>query len=449
MKFRYFGFLFVALIIAVIVYKLFFFRPMMPGMGMPEGMVMPAAVAAVVEKPVDVWNEFSGRLEATEKVEIHARVSGAIQKILFQEGAIVKKDQPLFIIDPRPYQAAMQKAEADISQAKAQLEFASNELTRAESLVKTSVITQSKYDERLSAKQTAESNLKSAEAALSLARLNLEYSTIKAPITGRISRAEVTEGNLVDTINPNMTQPLASIVSITPIYGEFNIDEQTYIKFVGPNTANSDVSKIPVEITLAGENAPTVSGVMKSFDNQLDTKSGTIRARAVFDNADGKLLPGMFAKVRLGSTDKKNSILITDRAVGTDQDKKFVLVVNPQNKIEYRPVVLGTQVEGMRVIESGLAAGEKIIVSGLFKYRPDMVVAPQEVPMEGTQNMAQQMQETVTNPDVQKIESEKSPETSAPQQSEQVVQPAAGGGDGADAKSIPEQKTENPEPEKQ
>jgi multidrug efflux system membrane fusion protein len=185
---------------------------------------------------------------------------------------------------------------------------------------------------------------------------------------------------------------LATIVSLDPIYAEFNIDEQSYLKIINSAT-DTDVSKVPVQVTLAGDNAPTINGFMKSFDNKLDTKSGTIRARAVIENKDGKLIPGLFAKIRFGSTDKQKVTLITDRAVGTDQDKKFVLVVNAQNKIEYRPVVLGVNVEGLRVVESGLQEGEKIIVSGLFKYRPDMLVAPQEVPMNASEGMAQPIAE--------------------------------------------------------
>jgi multidrug efflux system membrane fusion protein len=403
MKIRHFGILFILLIVAAAVYRMFFsFGGMPMGMGGPGGGAMPAAVASVIQKDVDIWNEFSGRLEAVDKVEIRPQVSGTIQKILFQEGAFVQKGAPLFIIDQRPYLADLKRAEANVLAAQTQAEFSGTELQRAASLVQQKVISQSTYDQKMSTSQSASSNLKSAEAALALAKLNVEYSTIRAPISGKISRAEVTEGNLV-TIG---TPVLASIVSIDPIYGEFNIDEQTYIKFVDvSNTDISMVEKIPVQIVLAGENAPTVNGFMKSFDNKLDTNSGTIRARAVFDNKDGKLIPGLFAKVRLGSTDKKTAVLITDRAIGTDQDKKFVLIVNAENKVEYRPVTLGSSVEGLRVIESGLNGDEKIIVSGLFKYRPEMQVIPQEVPMSGTEPMAQDVHETSPNKDSQEINS--------------------------------------------
>jgi multidrug efflux system membrane fusion protein len=389
-KFRYFGLLFFVLLISAIVYRMFFFAPpQMPSMMPPEGTAMPAVVSNVIEKEVDIWKEFSGTLAASEIVQIMPLVNGQIRQVLFKEGSSVQKADPLFIIDQRRYIAEVQRNQANVAAAKTQAEFAASEFERAKPLLEQSVITQSKFDERLSAKQTADANLKSAEASLASAQLNLDYSTVKAPISGKISRAEITTGNLVD---PMAATILATIVSLDPIYAEFNIDEQSYLKIINSAT-DTDVSKVPVQVTLAGDNAPTINGFMKSFDNKLDTKSGTIRARAVIENKDGKLIPGLFAKIRFGSTDKQKVTLITDRAVGTDQDKKFVLVVNAQNKIEYRPVVLGVNVEGLRVVESGLQEGEKIIVSGLFKYRPDMLVAPQEVPMNASEGMAQPIAE--------------------------------------------------------
>ena len=403
-KMKYLGILFVLALIGAVVYRgVFSHGGAMPG-GMPPGGAMPAEVAQVVEKEVESWSEFSGRLEAVDKVQIKPRVGGNIQRILFDEGAIVKKDQALFVIDQRPFIAEVQKAEASLASAKTQSAFANSEFIRADALVKQKIVTQSRYDEKLSAKQSAESNLKSTEAALNLARLNLEYSTIRAPITGKISRAEITEGNLVD---PAAGLVLATIVSIDPIFAEFNIDEQTYLKFADSNkTGSEDTSKIPVEIMLASETSPSRTGYMRSFDNQLNTTTGTIRARAVFENTDGKLLPGLFATVRMGSPVKKKSILISDRAVGTDQDKKFALAVNKDNKVEYRPLVVGGSAEGLRIVESGLNAGDKVIISGLFKYRPDTSVIPQESPMEGTQAMAKDMKEVETGNDVQKLSEE-------------------------------------------
>ncbi len=404
MKLRYFGFLFILLIVAAIVYRMFFSAPPQMGMQMPEGAAIPASVAPAIEKEVEIWNEFSGRLEAVDKVEVKARVGGTLQKSLFKEGVLVNKGDSLFVIDQRPFVAALKNAEAELASARTQLQFAESELVRAENLLKESYIPVSKYDERKSTKESAFATVQQAQAALDIARLNLEYSDIKAPISGRISRAEVTEGNLVD---PNMGQVLATIVSTDPIYAEFNVDEQTYLKFVGVSDSNADVSKVPVQINLAGDSA-TVNGFLRSFDNKLDTKSGTIRARALFENKDGKLIPGLFASVRLGSNEKKKAVLITDRAIGTDQDKKYVLVVNAENKVEYRPVITGASVEGLRVIESGLAAGEKIIVLGLFKYKPGMAVLPQEYPMEGTQAMAQEVGETgAVDPDSIKIDENK------------------------------------------
>jgi multidrug efflux system membrane fusion protein len=383
-KLKYLAIVFFIFVIIAVGNKLLSKPPLQePTAEQIAGGALPAEVAEVLEKEIEIWNEYSGRLEAVDKVEIKARVGGAIQKILFQEGAYVQKDDPLFIIDQRQYIAELNKAMANMNATKTQLEFANNEFTRAESLVNEKVITRSKFDEKLSAKQSAESSFKAAEASVNLAKLNLEYSTIKAPISGKISRAELTEGNLVD---PVANLVLASIVSIDPIYAEFNIDEQTYLKYSSINNPNSgNVGKIPVQIMLAGEKEPSSSGFMKSFDNQLDTKTGTIRARAIFENKDKKLIPGLFAKIRLGNVDKKNAILITDRAIGTDQDKKFVLVVNAENKIEYRIINLSQTYDGLRVVESGLNSGEKIIVSGLFKYRPEMVVNPVIVSMNSSE----------------------------------------------------------------
>ncbi len=391
MKLRYLGFIAVAIIIAAVLFKIFGSHGAGgPGMGMGAGGVMPANVAKAIEKEVEVWNEFPGRLQATDTVDIRPRVGGTIDKILFTEGSIVKQGDPLFVIDPRPYTAEVARAEANLASAKSQVEYTENEFKRAQALVATDVIAKSRYDEKESAKLAAVAAEKAAEAALEVAKLNLEYANIRAPITGRISRAEITVGNLVDPASP---QILASIVSITPIYAEFNIDEQTYLKYAGVSDPHADVSKVPVQITLAGDNAPTVSGFMKSYDNQLDAKSGTIRARAVFDNKDGKLLPGLFAKISLGSATKRDAVLITDRAIGTDQDKKFVFVVNSENKIEYRPIVLGSTAEGLRIVESGLKGGDKVVVNGIFRLRPGAQVTPQEVPMEGTENMAQEVKE--------------------------------------------------------
>jgi multidrug efflux system membrane fusion protein len=378
-KTKYILVLLILVLASAVGYRVYFSgKPGMHGFGGAPDQAVPVSVAVVEEQEVELTAQFSGRLQAAEQVEIRPRVSGNIDKVLFTEGTIVEKDQELFVIDQRPYMAEYKRAEANLEAASAQAKLADTEYTRAETLVKAKAIAQQEFDQKTSMKNAADSAMKAAEAAFEIAKLNLNYSTIKSPIRGRVSRAEITEGNLVD---PTTTKALATVVSIDPIYAEFNIDEQTYLKFIHNNSGLADEQKIPVEISLSGDNSVTKTGYIKSFDNRLDVSSGTIRARAEFDNKDAKLLSGLFVTVKLGSTERKKMPLISDVAVGTDQDKKFVFVVSDENKVIYRPVKLGQSFNGLRVVESGLEVGEKIIVNGLQRVRPDAVVAPEIVPM--------------------------------------------------------------------
>ena len=336
------------------------------------------AVDVVVVQPQDIrsWANFSGRLSPVESAAIKPLVSGTIQQVLFKDGQQVKKGQPLFVIDPRPHQASMQRAQAQLATAQSRAKLAHDELKRAQQLITAKLVSQSIYESALSADQVAQAAVQEGEAALSQAKLNLEYAHISAPINGRISRAELTVGNVVEA-GPNAPQ-LAQIVANDKLYAEFNVDEGTYIQFV---RNNKDAEKMPVELTLSSESStssPNVvyKGYITSFDNRLDTTSGTIRARAVFDNSDGALTAGMFANVRLGSAEKVSALLVPDRAIGTNQSKKFVLVVDEKNVANYQEITLGDHYEGQRVILSGLTAGSKIIVNGLSHVRPNSVVNP-------------------------------------------------------------------------
>jgi membrane fusion protein, multidrug efflux system len=332
----------------------------------------PSVDLLVVEtKSIRSWSQFSGRLAPVESAAIKPLVSGTIQKVLFTEGQQVKKGQPLFVIDPRPHQASVQRAQAQLATAQSRAKLAQDELARAEQLIGAKLVSQSVYDSALSANQVAQADVKQAEAALSQAKLNLEYAHISAPISGRVGRAELTTGNVVEAgVNaPVLTQ----IVANDKLYAEFNVDEATYVQLVR-NTQN--VQAMPVELNLAGDSVTTYEGQIYAFDNRLDTNSGTIRARAIFDNKDGALTAGMFANLRLGSAEKSNSLLIPERAIGTNQSKKFVLVVDETNTANYREVVLGEHYQGQRVVLSGLETGEKIIVNGLSHVRPNSLVNP-------------------------------------------------------------------------
>lgn len=351
---------------------------------------IPVSVVTAAEQNVRLWTEFSGKLEAVDFVEIRPRVSGTIEQILFEEGALVQKDAPLFVIDPRPFEARAAQAEAALASAQTQAHLAKVELDRAAKLVKNKFVSQSVYDARNNAAKVARANITAAEAELKQAKLDLEYAHIKAPIAGRISRAEITVGNVVEA-GPN-APVLTTIVSNSPIYADFDVDEQTYLDSVrqdgganGESRAAQD-RQVPVQLTLTGDEKVIYKGYIKSFDNRLNPASGTIRARAIFDNEDGTLVPGMFANIRLGSSHETKAILINDRAIGTDQDKKFVYVVDGNNKVVYREVKLGASVDGNRVVLEGIKSGEKVIVNGTQRVRPDAVVQPQEVTDGSSQN---------------------------------------------------------------
>ncbi len=350
-----------------------------PGHGAGAMGPMPVTAAEAVSRDVLNWHGFSGRLEATDRVDVRPRVTGTIESIHFEDGAMVKKGDLLFKIDPRPFEADLKRAEADVTSAKAKITLAATDMARAARLLKEKAIPQREYDAIANNKASADAALAAADAALTVAQLNLEYTEIRAPIDGRASRAEVTVGNLVQG---NPSPPLLStIVSYSPIYASFDMDEQTYLYF-NKQGAGTDGQKIQASMTLASNDSRTYTGEIHSFDNHLDPASGTVRVRAIFDNADGQLIPGLFATIHVGEPTKQKRVLVTDRAVGTDQDRKFLYVVNKDNVVEYRPVKLGPVVDGLRSIDDGLAGGEKVIVKGLQRARPGAPVMPEIISMD-------------------------------------------------------------------
>jgi multidrug efflux system membrane fusion protein len=308
-------------------------------------------------------------------VQIRPRVGGFITAINFKPGSQVKKGEVLFVIDPRPFQAEANRAEAAASSARAKTELAKVELVRAEKLLADKAIAQREYDTSASSFKQLEADARAAQAQYETAKLNLSYTQVTSPINGRVSKAEITLGNLVDP-----SAVLTSVVSLDQIYASFDGDEDTYLR-VG--AAAHQGKPASVKIGLANETGFPHEGKLEFVDNQLDPRSGSVRMRAILVNADGLLVPGLFARVQLaGSTGAKSTLLINDRAINTDQNRKFVYVVGKDNKAEYRPVQLGQQVDGLRIVRDGLKAGEKIVVNGLQRVKPGAPVTPNTVAMD-------------------------------------------------------------------
>ena len=336
----------------------------------------PVSAAVVVEKPVLETQEFSGRLEAVEVVEIRPRVSGYITAVNFKPGAEVKKGDLLFVIDPRPYQAEADRAGAAAAAAKARADLARLELQRAERLLADKAIAQREFDERAASQKELDASARAAQAQYEAAKLNLAYTRVLSPIDGRVSKAEITLGNLVDA-----SAVLTSVVSLDRIYASFDGDEDTYLRVSRRAHAGQAVD---VKVGLANEDGFPHSGKLEFVDNRLDSQSGSVRMRATLANADRQLAPGLFARVQIAGGEARPQILINDRAVNTDQDRKFVFVVGKDNKAEYRAVKLGPTIDGLRIVREGLKPGEKIVVNGLQRVRPGAPIAPQVVPMTAT-----------------------------------------------------------------
>src|SRR5271170_5123408 len=342
------------------------------------------SVAPVLEQRVKDWDEFTGRLQAVETVEIRPRVSGYIDKVVFTEGSLVKRGDLLFLIDPRPYQAETDRAAADVKRYKTALDLARIELSRVQKLKDSGAVSEEELDERKSTVAQAEANVAGSEAALEAASLNLNFTRVTSPIAGRVSRAEVTRGNLV-TGGSNGGTLLSSVVSMDPIYLYFDADEQSYLRYAqlardGKRASSRDAGN-PVQIGLANEAGFPHPGIMDFVDNQLNPQTGTIRARAVLQNKDGQFTPGLFARVQLLAGGEYPAILIEDRAVNTDQNQKYVLLLGAGNKIEYRKVTLGRVIDGLRVVREGLKPGDVIVVNGAQRVHPGVTVTPQRVAM--------------------------------------------------------------------
>jgi multidrug efflux system membrane fusion protein len=344
---------------------------------------MPVTVATVLERPITEWDEFSGRLEAIDRVDVRSRVSGYIESVHFVPGSVVSKGATLFTIDPKPFSAEVSRAEASLASAQARLALTTSELARAQRLLDDHAIAQREFEERQNAQRDAQAALQAAQASLDIARLNLGYTRINAPIGGRVGRAEVTVGNLVAAGAGGAM--LTSIVSISPMYATFEADEQTFLKYAAQAkrpTAERGKASVPIHLGLANEPGHPREGRIEFVDNALDPQSGTIRVRAVFDNRDGALTPGLFARLKVGGAGVRPAVQIDDRAVGTDQSKKFVFVVGADQRVSYREVKLGPIVDGLRVVREGLLPGESIVVNGVQRVRPGMPVAPTQTPMD-------------------------------------------------------------------
>jgi multidrug efflux system membrane fusion protein len=333
----------------------------------------PVSAATVVEKAIAETQEFSGRLEAIDVVTIRPRVSGFITAVNFKPGSEVKKGDVLFEIDPRPFKAEAERAEAAASAARARADLARLELARAEKLLGDKAIAQREFDERAAGLKELDASARAARAQADAARLNLSYTRVIAPINGRVSKAEITLGNLVDP-----TAVLTSVVSLDRIYASFDGDERTYLRLAKRARGSAPVA---VRVGLAGEEGFPHEGRLEFVDNQFDTGTGSVRLRAVFANEDRSMAPGLFARVQVGGGDARKELLISDRAVGTDQGYKFVYVVDAQGKAEQRQVTLGPVVDGLRVVRSGLKPGEHVVVNGLQRVKPGAPVKAQAVPM--------------------------------------------------------------------
>jgi multidrug efflux system membrane fusion protein len=342
-------------------------------------------VATVRSRMMTDWHDYSGRLEAVQRVDIRPLVSGTLTAVHFTDGSFVHKGDLLFTIDPRPYQAAVDRAQAQLAAARAQAAYTASDLARGKRLLADDAIARRDYEEKRNASSEAAANLLAARAVLESAELDLGHTRIVAPISGRVSRAALTAGNVV-TAGAGAA-PLTSLVSMSRMYAAFDVDEQSFLKVVNP-ARQTGVRSIPIRMGLTGENGYPHEGRLVSIDNHLDVSSGTIRVRAVFDNADGALVPGLYARIQLGGGAPHSAVLIDERAVGTDQDKRFVLVVDAHDKTAYREVRLGADEGGLRVVESGLKAGERIVVNGLQRVRPGDLVVPQPVLASGQSDLA-------------------------------------------------------------
>lgn len=339
---------------------------------------IPVTVEKVEPRRLSIWQDFSGRLEAVERVELRSQVSGAIRSVHFREGGLVKAGDLLFSIDDDAYRAAVAQAEAAVASAQARMDFAAAEVERGQALFANKTIARSEIAKRESSHAEAAAALKGAQASLDAARINLDHTRIRAPITGRTGRLALTPGNLV--AEGAASPVLTTLVSVDPVYASFNVGEDVISRLLQKlpvRDGGPALGDVPVEILAAGD-GPALAGKLQLVNNEVDETSGTVRVRALLDNPEGRLIPGQFVRIRLGEPGTAEKLAVSERAIGTDQDKKFVLLVDKDNVATYRPVELGPTVNGGRIVNSGLKAGDRVIVGGLQRVRPGAKVAPEE-----------------------------------------------------------------------
>ena len=346
------------------------------------------SVAQVVHERITEWDEFTGRLQAPQTVQLIPRVSGYIEEVHFNEGALVDKGDLLVQIDPKPFATEVARLKAELQSAQSAAVQAEKEYRRAEKLSSQRAISDELLDSRLARKQQTAATVASVEAALERAELDLSYTRITAPISGRVSYAQVTAGNFVSAGQSQIT----SLVSTEKMYAYFDVDEQSYLKYArlaetGKRADTRDSTSNPVYMALANDSNYQHVGRVDFVDNRIDAQTGTIRVRASFPNDDNDLLPGLFARIRLVGSDSYEGILIDEKAVGTDLNNKFVLVVNSNNELEYRAIELGEKVNGLRIVTEGLTPKDKIVVNGLQRVRANMKVDPQLVPMASSEQL--------------------------------------------------------------
>lgn len=348
----------------------------------------PPPPAVTVEKPVKRAvidrDEYVGRFVAIDSVEIRARVSGYLSLIDFTDGQMVKKGDLLFTLDKRPYQAALDQAVANLEQARANLVFAETDLNRGAQLVRDRTITEQTFDQRTQAKRVAEATVRAREAAVATAKLDLEFTELRAPVAGRIGDRRISLGNLITGSTTGATSLLATVVSMDPIRFEFTFDEASYLRYQRLASSGTDMAGrtggVTVELKLLDEPDFRHQGRMDFVDNAIDRSTGTIRGRAVFSNADGVFTPGMFGRVRVPGSPSYTALLVPDAAIGTEQTRKFVLVADADNTVRMKYVTLGQMADNLRVIKSGIAEDDRVIVNGLMRARPNQKVTPQEQP---------------------------------------------------------------------
>jgi RND family efflux transporter MFP subunit len=347
----------------------------------------PVTVAQPTKRTVTDWDEFTGRFEAVEEVQVRARVGGFVTNVEFKDGDMVHTGDLLYLIDSRPFEAVAEQADGQLADARAKAELAKRDLDRGLALVQTSAVSEQVVDQRRQALQAAHAAETVAAGALKAAQLNIEFTHVLAPLAGRVSRHLVSVGNLVQGSDAGGGTLLTSIVSLDPIYIYFDVDEATYLKnnklwFEGRRPSSRDTAN-PVQVTLTGETKPSHEGKMDFLDNRLDLSTGTLRSRAVIPNKDLSILPGQFGRVRLIGSAPYEALLLPDTAIATDQSRKIVFVVKDDNTVEAKPVTLGPLDEGLRVIRDGLKPEDKVIVNGIQRARVGAKVTPQTAPAGG------------------------------------------------------------------